>query len=231
MGLADEWEAQAGTWADRATSPDDSYARFHRDAFLSLLPPPGRLTLDVGCGEGRLPRDLAARGHRVVGLDLSVSMVRNAVRAAGGPLGYLVADAASVPIRSGCVDLAVAFMSLHDMDEISAACRELARVLAPGGRLGFAISHPLNTAKRQGEHHADGHWEIGRGAYFGARRISFSSQRDGATMTFHSMHRPMTEYFAALEDAGMVVESVREPRDGGAAGHLPWFLHVRARKD
>ena len=35
----------------------DSYALYHRDPFLDLLPPPGRLTLDIGCGEARLLRD------------------------------------------------------------------------------------------------------------------------------------------------------------------------------
>src|SRR5437868_9016433 len=47
----------------------DSYWRFHRDSFFELLPEPGGLTLDVGCVEGRLDRDLVARGHQVVVID------------------------------------------------------------------------------------------------------------------------------------------------------------------
>ncbi|TMA36985.1 MAG: methyltransferase domain-containing protein [Deltaproteobacteria bacterium] len=47
-----------------------------RDQFLALLPPPRRLTLDLGCGEGRLSRDLETRGHRVVGVDGSPTLVR-----------------------------------------------------------------------------------------------------------------------------------------------------------
>jgi len=38
------------------------------------FPDPGRLTLDIGCGEGRLSRDLRAPGHSVVSLDASQRM-------------------------------------------------------------------------------------------------------------------------------------------------------------
>jgi len=63
------WEAEARQWIQWARTPGhDSYWRFHRDQFLRLLPPPGRQTLDIGCGEGRLARDLKELGHRIVGI-------------------------------------------------------------------------------------------------------------------------------------------------------------------
>jgi 2-polyprenyl-3-methyl-5-hydroxy-6-metoxy-1,4-benzoquinol methylase len=75
MDVADlsvSWEAEARQWIQWARTPGhDSYWRFHRDQFLRLLPPPGRQTLDIGCGEGRLARDLKELGHRVVGIDSS----------------------------------------------------------------------------------------------------------------------------------------------------------------
>jgi hypothetical protein len=67
------WDQQAPSFIAWARKPNhDSYWRFHRDQFLPLVPSPGRRTLDLGCGEGRLSRDLETRGHRVVGLDLHV---------------------------------------------------------------------------------------------------------------------------------------------------------------
>ena len=72
MTLRDAWEAEARNWIAWAREPGhDSYWRFHRDAFLPTLPPPPALVVDVGCGEGRLPRDLRARGYEVIAVDAS----------------------------------------------------------------------------------------------------------------------------------------------------------------
>src|SRR5205085_4681501 len=69
VSLSDAWEREARAWIEWARAPGhDSYWRFHRDQFLDLVPPPGRLTLDLGCGEGRLSRDLQARPHPVAGI-------------------------------------------------------------------------------------------------------------------------------------------------------------------
>ena len=59
--LREAWETHAQDAIAWFRAPDhDSYWRFHRDQFLELLPAPGRRTLDIGCGEGRLSRDLKA---------------------------------------------------------------------------------------------------------------------------------------------------------------------------
>jgi ubiquinone/menaquinone biosynthesis C-methylase UbiE len=59
-----------------------------------------------------------------------------------------LADAAALPLDDASADLAIAFMSLHDIDAMSAAVREIARVLEPGGRLCLASVHPINSAGR-----------------------------------------------------------------------------------
>ena len=101
MTLRDAWEAQAESWAAWTRRPGhDSYDRFHRDAFLELLPQPGRRTIDLGCGEGRLARDLRALGHRVIAVDPAPSMVRLAQEA--DPEGeYVVASASELPVEDG----------------------------------------------------------------------------------------------------------------------------------
>jgi 2-polyprenyl-3-methyl-5-hydroxy-6-metoxy-1,4-benzoquinol methylase len=73
------WEWQADEWLDWARTPGhDSYWHY-RDLFLdAIVPGPGQWTLDVGCGEGRVARDLARLGHRVVAVDASPSLIASA---------------------------------------------------------------------------------------------------------------------------------------------------------
>jgi predicted RNA methylase len=99
MSLRDRWEENAEAWLRWARTPGhDSYDQFHARRFLEIVPPPGRLTVDLGAGEGRLGRDLAVLGHNLVALDSSPTLAR-ACRNHDAPLTVILADAASVPVR------------------------------------------------------------------------------------------------------------------------------------
>jgi 2-polyprenyl-3-methyl-5-hydroxy-6-metoxy-1,4-benzoquinol methylase len=71
MRMRNGWETEAANWAAFARTPghDQAHEQINLPPFLALLPEPGPATLDLGCGEGRLSRLLAGRGHRVVGVD------------------------------------------------------------------------------------------------------------------------------------------------------------------
>jgi SAM-dependent methyltransferase len=229
MDLGEAWQRNAEDWIRWAREPGhDSYWRFHREAFLSLVPPPGRLTLDLGCGEGRVSRDLRALGHRVVGVDVSERMVEAAREADPGG-EYVVADARSLPFPDAHGDLAVAFMSLMDVNDMPGAVRELARVLEPGGRTVVAVVHPLNSAHRLDRERPENDLVLLHD-YFDRRRYSDAIERDGLQMTFESRHWTVQDYAEALTGAGLVLDAVREVRD---PGHVRWsryplFLHLRA---
>ncbi len=62
------WESQAEGWARLARSPgrDPWHEQVNLPAMLGLLPAPGGPVLDLGCGEGRVSRVLAARGYQAV---------------------------------------------------------------------------------------------------------------------------------------------------------------------
>jgi ubiquinone/menaquinone biosynthesis C-methylase UbiE len=135
VSLRNAWEAQAGNWVRWARAPGhDSYWQHHRPPFLELVPAPGRLTLDVGCGEGRVTRDLRALGHEAVGIDSAPSMIA-AAREVDPESEYVEAGAEALPFEDGAADLVVAFMSLMDIDEMPRAVREVGRVLEVGGRM------------------------------------------------------------------------------------------------
>ena len=234
MTLRGAWDDQAENWLQWARTPGhDSYWRFHGSRFVELVPPPGRLTIDVGAGEGRLSRDLRRRGHSVIAIDASHSMAR-ACATAEDPTSALVADAAWLPLRSEAADLAVAFMSLQDIDDLESAVLELGRVLTPGGRLCVAVVHPINSAGRfEGERGDATRPFVIRGSYFERVRYADDVERNGLRMRFESEHRPIETYSKALEDAGFAIDALREvtePDPADAWHRLPLFLHIRATR-
>lgn len=229
--LAEEWEAQAGAWARWARTPghDVHFHRYNWPSFLELLPPAGRATLDLGCGEGRAGVALRDLGHRVTGVDAAPSLARLAERT-GAYAEVMVADAVALPCADAAFDLVIAFMSLQDMDDAAGAVREAARALASGGRLVAATVHPFASAhlgRESGE----------RRAYFDVQRTADEIERDGIAFTFHQVHRPLQAWLALFLDAGFVIEDVREPRPDErdviddptlAKTYLqPAFLHIR----
>lgn len=235
MSLRDAWEAEASNWVAWARTPGhDSYWRFHRDRFLQLLPAPSGLTLDLGCGEGRLPRDLKALGYRVVvGVDASPTLIEHA-KAADPDGDYRLADARELPFVDASVQLVTAFLSLLDMDDMEGAVAEAARVLVPGGHLCAAVVHPINSAGKFESSARDAAFVI-RDSYFEPRRYADTLERDGLRMTFTSWHRPVEAYFRALESAGLLVERLVEIADttrppGDPWQRLPLFLQFRALK-
>src|SRR2546421_4611175 len=143
--LRHAWEALAEDWAAWVRGGHDLPYEFQAPRFLDLLPEPGRLTVDVGCGEGRMTAELARLGHSVVGVDASAAMLRLA-RGAYPELELVEADATALPFEDGAADLAVAFMSLMNMDNLDGTVAEVARVLAPGGRFCTAVLHPIASA-------------------------------------------------------------------------------------
>lgn len=228
--LRDAWDAHAAEWIRWARTPGhDTYWRFARAEFFAMLPGPGRLTLDDGCGEGRVSRDLVDAGHRVVALDGAPGMVR-AARAASPDLPLLIADGSRLPIESRACDLVVAYMTLHDFDDMPGGIGEIARVLEPGGRLCAAVVHPINSAGDFVSDDQDSAFAITR-SYFEERSYVDRIERNGLEMTFSSRHHSLQEYFEALAAAGLAVEALRElPGDTARWQRVPMFLFLRAVK-
>jgi cyclopropane fatty-acyl-phospholipid synthase-like methyltransferase len=121
----------------RAVPPEDTVAEVD---FLAehLGLPPGSRILDVPCGSGRHTPELAARGHRVTGVDISAEAIGHARRAAARArldVDFVLAEMRTIP-RDGSFDAALClgnsfgYLELAGLREFIAALGEAIR---PGG--------------------------------------------------------------------------------------------------
>jgi ubiquinone/menaquinone biosynthesis C-methylase UbiE len=230
--LPGEWDPETETWLRWARTPGFDAYWYYRDAFFdTIVPPPAGPTLEVGCGEGRVARDLVARGHDVTALDTAAGLVRHARDAEPG-IAYLVAGGARLPIRTSSFDLVVAYNALQVVDDMRAAVRECARVLRHGGHLCFCVAHPVTDMGRWIED-ADGASFAVRPSYFERARVQDTVECHGLRMTFRGWTYTLEDYAVALNDAGFAIDVIREPvpTAGGRYqrwSELPLFMNVRA---
>jgi SAM-dependent methyltransferase len=121
---------------DSAAGEYDAARPAYPDALYAELagrtgPLTGLLTLDCGAGTGIASRQLAARGARVVSLDIGEQMLAKA-RRRNPQAPCVLADGNWMPARSGVADLVTFAQSWHWFDQRMAGA-EVARVLKPGG--------------------------------------------------------------------------------------------------
>jgi SAM-dependent methyltransferase len=103
--------------------------------------------VEIGCGPGHVGAFVRARGRRVVGLDLSLEMVRLASTRLDAAL---IADMRSLPFASSRVGGLLAFYSLIHLprSELGGALEEFRRVLRPAGRVLFSAHEGQGDVKR-----------------------------------------------------------------------------------
>ncbi len=110
-------------------------------SFTTTLPEDA-LVADVGCGNGRHARALAAAGHRVVAVDFAHNLLVIGRRGSRGRLWgqkilWVQGDAATLPLRDGSMDAALCVAVLHHLPSKEERVRgllELRRILRAGGR-------------------------------------------------------------------------------------------------
>ncbi len=101
---------------------------------------PGERVLDLCCGTGDQALALGRRGNRVAAADFCLPMLalarrKFARRAGSPPPRTLAADALALPFAARRFAGATVSFGLRNVADLDAALRQLAGVLAPGGRL------------------------------------------------------------------------------------------------
>lgn len=144
------FDRAAAGYADAARLEAEVGARMlERLEYVRIAP---QRILDAGAGTAREARRLAERyrGARILALDISLEMLREAQRG-GGFLSRLFgkprprplcADFAHLPLAAGSVGMVWSNMALHWLDEPLEALREFHRVLAKEGLLMFSTLGP-----------------------------------------------------------------------------------------
>lgn len=145
-----------------------------------------RCALDVGTGTGRNLAMLAEAGvARVVGVDLSLSMLR----AAGPGTRAAQATAYALPFADAAFDLVTSSLMCGDVESLEAWIAEAARVLAPGGRLVYSDFHP---------------------AWAGEGWTRTFTGADGREYELPLHPHDLTDHAHALQGHGFVLEECRE---------------------
>ena len=107
----------------------------------------GKHVLEIGCGASQCARWLTTRGATAVGLDLAFRQLQHSRRIdaeTGCSVPVVCGTATDLPFADSSFDVAFSsFGALQFVEDISGTVAEVARVLRPGGRFAFSITHPI----------------------------------------------------------------------------------------
>lgn len=170
----------------------------------------GARVVELGAGAAHCSRWLAGRGARVVATDVSGRMLAGAARlnaATGTRVPLVQADARSLPFASASAD--VLFTSYGAIPFVADAARvhaEAARVLRPGGRWVFSVTHPVRwafpddpTARGLTVHRS----------YFDRR--PYVETDDLGDVRYAEYHRTIGDHVRDVAGAGLRLRDVVEP--------------------
>lgn len=191
----------------------------------------GKQVLELGCAAGGLTTELVHRGAQVTAVDREPHMIAIARAALGARAQFDVVDLArpSFSVASRSIDLAVASLVLHYVEDWGPLLAELRRCLIPGGVLVFSIHHPITG------------WMLSdRSNYHRVEEVSEEWESNGTRLIAHLYRRPISAIFGALRAAKFMIEVVEEPQivPGADASDevahqiltQPLFLFIRATR-
>jgi demethylmenaquinone methyltransferase/2-methoxy-6-polyprenyl-1,4-benzoquinol methylase len=120
-----------------------------KERLIDLAAPrQGARALDLATGTGDIASGLAARGARVVALDITRRMIELA-RQKGVAAALVQGDMLALPFSGASFDLVTTGYGLRNVPDLSSAIEEIRRVLAPGGHvLSLDFNRPANAIVR-----------------------------------------------------------------------------------
>jgi SAM-dependent methyltransferase len=170
----------------------------------------GRRVLEVGCGAAQCSRWLAAAGAHPVAIDLSAGQLEYAKlldRRTGAVTPLVQADAQRLPFADASFDLACsAYGAVPFVADSAATMREVARVLRPGGRWVFSVTHPIRWCFPDDPGPSG---LLAGSSYFDRRPYVEQDEHGAATYVEH--HRTVGDRVREVISAGLVLDDIVEP--------------------
>ena len=233
------WDRNAAFWDEQMGGEGNDFHRtLIRPAAERLLGDvSGAHVLEVACGNGLFARRLVARGATVLATDGSAEMLRFARGHDTTGIEYRLLDAsdpaqfASLP--DAAFDAAVCNMALMDMAATEPLACALPRLLRPGGRFVFSITHPcFNTSNVRlvRELEVVGGEPVERAGVVVTRYATPVVEEgiaiDGQPSTQLYFDRPLHQLLEPFLSAGMVLDGIEEPAFPPGARHasIKWEM-------
>ncbi|QVQ50346.1 class I SAM-dependent methyltransferase [Spiractinospora alimapuensis] len=209
---ADEYQAEHGDFLNGrfVWGPEGlDEAREHLLGDLATLR--DATVLEVGCGAAACARWLRQRRvARVVGIDVSSGQLRYARRGdhgGGNPIPLAQADAQRLPFADAAFDVVFsAYGGFPFVPRADDAVAESARVLRPGGRLVFSVSHPIRWCFPDDPTE---HGLVANQSYFD-RRAYVEEDTDGRAV-YVEHHHTTGDWVRAIARAGLRLLDLIEP--------------------
>lgn len=175
-----------------------------------LGPVDGCTTLEIGGGAGQCSRWLHSQGALPVTLDLSLQQLhhsRSLDEEHGTSVPALNADGRQLPLASESFDIAFAsYGALQFVADPEVVMAEVSRVLKPGGRWAFSVTHPIRWA------FPDDPTEHGLTACRSYFDTTPYAERNGhGDVTYVEHHRTLAEWITITARSGFVIDRVVEP--------------------
>lgn len=258
MNKNTSWGDVANWYDDMLSESEDSYQKnVILPNLIRLVNPKENLTiLDLACGQGYFSLAFAQKGAKVIGCDISKELINIAQKRAENinlkeKIKFNISPSDKIGyIENSSIDIITVVLALQNIENLYGTIAECSRVLKDSGKLFLVLNHPNYRIPQN----SSWQWDEKEDKQY--RRIDayMSEQTTKIDMTpgesdiskkkfTVSFHRPLQQFFKALNKSGLVVSKMEEwishkkSQDGPRANEedrmrkeIPIFMCLECRK-
>ena len=245
------YDEKAREWVKRMRSGNNHAHRYlEKPAMYAKLPPlKGKTVLCIGCGSGEECEYLFKRGaKKVVGIDTSKELIVIA-RESYPHMEFYVQDMRTMQFPDASFDFVYSSLAMHYLPHWQSTLTKIHRLLRPRGTFLFSTHHPVywsaeiihtkgDKSRLLGYQKQSGRLKKIYGNYQERRRIDDIWFGD---MPVSYYHKPLSEIFREIRNAGFMVEDFIEPKPKASLQkvdadnyalyrHIPLFMIFELKK-